>query len=278
MFTLSISCLIIPNLPWFMDLPFQVPMQYCSLQHWTLLSPPDTPTARHCFHFSSVFSFFLELPLQSSKVAYWIPTYLGVHLSVSYLFPFSYCSWGSQGKNTEVVCHSLLQGTMFCQNSLPWYVCLGWPYTAWLMVSLSKARLWSVWLVFCDCDFHFVSPLMDEDKRLVEASWWEGLAVGKTRSCSGGQGHTQSVQFSCLVTSDSLWPHGLQHARPPHPSPTPRAYSNLYPWSRWCHPAFNFYQHQGIFKWVSSSHQVVKVLTFQLQHQSFHWIFSIAFL
>ena len=36
---------------------------------------------------------------------------------MSYLFAFSYCSWGSQGKNTEVVCHSLLQWTTFCQNS-----------------------------------------------------------------------------------------------------------------------------------------------------------------
>ena len=36
-------------------------------------------------------------------------------------------------------------------------------------------------------------------------------------------------------------------------------------------PAFNFSQHQGLFQWVSSSHQVVKVLEFQLQHQSFQW-------
>ena len=36
-------------------------------------------------------------------------------------------------------------------------------------------------------------------------------------------------------------------------------------------PAFNFSQHQGLFKWVSSSHQVAKVLEFQLQHQSFQW-------
>ena len=60
----------------------------------------------------------------------------GVHLSVSYLFSFSYCSWGSQGKNTWVVRHSLLQWTMFCQNSSPWPVHLGWPYTAWLIVSV----------------------------------------------------------------------------------------------------------------------------------------------
>ena len=39
----------------------------------------------------------------------------GAHLSMSYLFTFLYCSWGSQGKNTEVVCHSLLQWTTFCE-------------------------------------------------------------------------------------------------------------------------------------------------------------------
>ena len=39
--------------------------------------------------------------------------------------------------------------------------------------------------------------------------------------------------------SNSLWPHGLQHARPPHPSPTPRAYSNTCPSSRWCHPTIS---------------------------------------
>ena len=43
-------------------------------------------------------------------------------------------------------------------------------------------------------------------------------------------------------------------------------------------PTFNFSQHQGLFKWVSSLHQVVKVLEFQLQHQSFQWIFRTDFL
>ena len=42
--------------------------------------------------------------------------------------------------------------------------------------------------------------------------------------------------------------------------------------------AFNFSRHQGLFKWVSSSHQVAKVLEFQLQHQSFQWIFRADFL
>ena len=44
-----------------------------------------------------------------------------------------------------------------------------------------------------------------------------------------------SVQFSLSVVSNSLWPHGLQHARPPCPSPTPGAYPNSCPSSRWCH-------------------------------------------
>ena len=48
-----------------------------------------------------------------------------------------------------------------------------------------------------------------------------------------------SVQFSCSVVSDSLQPHGLQHARPPCPSPTPRVHSNSRPSSRWCHPAYS---------------------------------------
>ena len=43
-------------------------------------------------------------------------------------------------------------------------------------------------------------------------------------------------------------------------------------------PAFNLSQHQGLFKWVSSSHQVAKGLEFQLQHQSFQWIFRTDFL
>ena len=43
-------------------------------------------------------------------------------------------------------------------------------------------------------------------------------------------------------------------------------------------PIFNLSQHQGLFKWVSSSHQVAQVLQFQLQHQSFQWIFRTDFL
>ena len=48
-----------------------------------------------------------------------------------------------------------------------------------------------------------------------------------------------SVQFSCWVVSDFLWPHESQHARPPCPSPTPGVHSNSCPLSQWCHPAIS---------------------------------------
>ena len=48
-----------------------------------------------------------------------------------------------------------------------------------------------------------------------------------------------SVQFSCSVVSDSLWPHESQHDRPSCPSPSPRVHSDSRPLSRWCHPAIS---------------------------------------
>ena len=61
---------------------------------------------------------------------------------------FSYSSWGSHGKYTGVVCHSLRQWTTFCQKSLLWPIHLGWSCTTWLIISLSyispftMARQW----------------------------------------------------------------------------------------------------------------------------------------
>ena len=84
-----------------------------------------------------------------------------------------------------------------------------------------------------------------------------------------------SVQFSHSVMSDSLRSHESQHARSPCPSPTPGVHSNSCPSSRWCHLAISssvvpfsscpqFCQHQSFFQWVNSSHEVAKVLEFQL--------------
>ena len=95
--------------------------------------------------------------------------------------------------------------------------------------------------------------------------------------------------FSCLVMSDSLRPRGLQLGRLPCPSPTPEACSNSCQSSWWCHPTISSsvipfssclqsFPASGSFQWVGSSHQVAKVLEFQLQHQSFQWIFRVDFL
>ena len=86
MFILTNSCLTTSNLPWFMDLTIQVPMQYYSLYLWNLLPSPVTSTTGCCFCFGSVSSFFLELFLHWSPVA---PTDLGSSsLSVLSFFLF----------------------------------------------------------------------------------------------------------------------------------------------------------------------------------------------
>ena len=88
MFTLVISCLTTSNLPWFMDLTFQVPMHYCSLQHWTWLPSPVTSITGCCFGFwpslHSFQSYFsTDLPYHIRHLPTWV-----VHLSVSYLCLF----------------------------------------------------------------------------------------------------------------------------------------------------------------------------------------------
>ena len=131
-FIFAISCLTTSNLPWFMELTFQVPMQYCCLQHQTLLLSPVTSTTGCCFCFGCVSSLFLELFLLISS------SILGTYQPKEFIFQcpifLPYCPRGSQDKNAEVVCHSLLQWTIFCQNSPPWPVHLGWPCPAWLRI------------------------------------------------------------------------------------------------------------------------------------------------
>ena len=95
-FTLAISRLTTSNLPLFTDLKFQAPMQYCSLQHWSLLPSPVTSTTGCCFYFGSISPFFLELFLHWSPVAYWAPIDPGEFIFQCHAFlPFQYCSWDS---------------------------------------------------------------------------------------------------------------------------------------------------------------------------------------
>ena len=89
-----------------------------------------------------------------------------------------------------------------------------------------------------------------------------------------------SVQFNRSFMSHSLRPHGLQHARPPCPSPTPGVYSDSCPLSQWCHPTISSYvvpfsacpqsiPALGSFQMSQSLHHVANILEFQIQHQSF---------
>ena len=91
------------------------------------------------------------------------------------------------------------------------------------------------------------------------------------------------------VDSDSLWPHGLQHTRPPYPSRTPRVCSISCPSCRWCHTT-NFilcrplllppsiFSSISVLSRVSSSRWVAKVMELQLEHQSLQWIIRTDFL
>ena len=127
-------------------------------------------------------------------------------------------------------------------------------------------------------------------ERLPTPVFWPGEFHGQSNGLQrvGHDWVTFIFTFSCSVRSDSLQPHGLQHTRLPCPSVSPGVCSKSCPLPWWCHPtisscsppslpALNLSQHQGLFPWVSSSHQVAKVLDLQFQHQSFQWVFRVDF-
>ena len=89
----------------------------------------------------------------------------------------------------------------------------------------------------------------------------------------------QSLSHSCLTLCDPMdcstpglpVHHQLQELTQTHVHRVSDAIQPSHPLSSPSPPAFALSQHQGLFKWVSSSHQVAKILEFQLQHQSFQW-------
>ena len=191
------------------------------LQHQAFLLSPVTFTAGYCFCFGSIPSFFLELFLHWSPVAYWAPTDLGSHLplSVSYHFAFSYCSWGSQGKNTKVVCHSFLQWTTFCQTSPPWPTHLGWPHMAWLsFTELDKAVVLVIRLTsFLWLWFQCVCPLMPSCN--IYLLTWVFLTLDEgyllTSYPSWPWTWSSSSQPSCACSATTPWTWGCS-PRSPH--------------------------------------------------------------
>ena len=148
------------------------------------------------------------------------------------------CPWDSPSKNPEVGCHVLLQGIFPTQGS----------------------KLHLVQLLHC---------------RWILYHW----ATRETLICCF------SVTQSCLILCDSmgcstpgfLVLHRLPELAQTHVHLVSDAIQPSHPLSS-PSPAFNLPQHQDLFQWVSSLHQVTKVSKLQFQHQSFQWIFRIDFL
>ena len=114
-------------------------------------------------------------------------------------------------------------------------------------------------------------------------------AFGEVIPRNPGKRDTSSFQFSRSVKRVGLFATPWTAARQASLSITKSstqthvhwvgdAIQPSHPLSSPCSPAFNLSQHQGLFQWVSSSHQVAKGLEFQFQHQSFQWIFRTDFL
>ena len=156
-FTLAISCLTIFNLPWFTDLTFQVPVQYCSLQHQTLLLSPVTCTTEYYFCFGSIPSFFLELFFHWSPVAYWAPTDLG---SSSFKYPIILPFHTVHGVLKARILkwfaipfssgpHSISDLSTMTRPS--WVAPRRW--LSFIELDKAVVLVWSDWLVFCDYGF-----------------------------------------------------------------------------------------------------------------------------
>ena len=136
MFSLVFSCWITSNLPWFIDLTFQVPMQYCSLQHRTLLPSPVTSTTGCCFCFGSVSVLSgIISPLFSSSI-------LGTYRPGESIFqcpiflPFHTVHGVLKARMLKWFAIPFSSGPHFIRT-LPWTIYLVWPYLVWLIVSLS---------------------------------------------------------------------------------------------------------------------------------------------
>ena len=190
-------------------------MQYCSLQHHTLLSPVISTTWYH-FHFGSASSFLLELFLCSSPVAYWAPTNLGnssfsiLSFCLFILFMgFSRQEYWSGLPFPSPVNHVFSE---FSTMS----ILLGWPSMAWLIASWSYTRLWSIcsfWLAFCDCGFRSggckivvlassLCPLMDE-MRIRGFSHLQNFSIACSRTVEYNDQETHGPVHKAVVLPDS---------------------------------------------------------------------------
>ena len=138
----------------------------------------------------------------------------------------------------------------------------------------------------------FLSLWMSKSKHTLPSHSKLNIWTFYGQACSQTMCSFLKFQFSSVQShskSYSLPPHGLQQARVPAHHQLPElaqthvhwvgeAIQPSHPLLSHSPPAFKLPQHQGLFQWVSSLHQVAKLLEFQLQHLSFQWIFSTDFL
>ena len=119
------------------------------------------------------------------------------------------------------------------------------------MIFLSCTTLWSssslacfgVWLNFL-CTYQWWNPQLLTNFifliNFIHSFWTCSNLVWSPPHLGFSLPSVQWVsQFTHSITSDSLWPHESQHARPPCPSPTPGVHSNSRPLSQWCHPTIS---------------------------------------
>ena len=182
----------------------------------------------------------------------------------------------SSGQNTGVGCHALLQGTFPTQGSKA-----GLPHCRQVLYHLNYQGSPRILQWVADPFFRRSSwPRNRTRVFYIAGGFFTSWATRETLPLS-----ISSVAQSCLT----LRPHGLQQASLPCPSPTPEVCTNSCPLSQWCHPTISSsvipcssclqsFPASGLFQWVSSLHQVAKVLELQLQHQSLQWIFRTDFL
>ena len=184
-------------------------------------------------------------------------------------------SWNSPGKNTRVRSHFLLQGIFLTQGSHAVSRIAGQLFTSW---ATTEAPIILEWIA-TELGSHSLLESTKNDSKFKTRTY--GQAPSQIPySCFPLSSVAQSLPTLCKP-KDFNMPDFPVHRQLPEFAHThvhrvgdaiqPSLLLSPSP------PALNLSQHQGLFQWVSSSHQVAKTLEFQLQHQSFQWIFRTDF-
>ena len=154
------------------------------------------------------------------------------------------------------------------------------PWTAAHQAPLSFTTSWSFLKL---TSIELVISYPEKKKKIQKAPVWFLFTWKLSLVCSSKFSYSVAQSCPTLQPHDCNMPgfpvhHQLQEFTQTHAHWVGDAIQPSHPLSSPAPPAFILSQHQGLFQWVSSPHQVAKVLEFQLQHQSFQWIFRTDFL